>query len=1025
MAIKNYGPPGSHPPEVISQDENNRLVTDEQITRWDNMPLSVTGVGLYLSLVFTRDDSAPATPTGGTFANPVPTETIWTPGIPIGTDPVYASSRLFTSDGLPPQADNWNVPVVFAENGIQGDTGATGAAGADGLTITGAAGVNGTDGEAGTTGISIMWLGEATSHPLDPMEGNAYRNTTDLKSYVFYDTWYQMTVDGVNGQDGVDGLPIVWHGDAAVPDPAWEIENHVYRDTDNGYVYIYNSSAAWELMVLDGDDGAAGTDGDDGLSVYITYHDDPVSGAAPALPTNVAGDDNGWHTAATAASNWMSQKVDDGTTAVWGSAIKITGDSGIDGDDGVSTFTYYQDAEPSSPLINELWYSNATKELKRYNGASWDLVSVADWKALTDADNTKPADNADVTIDNPFASKLLFNFDNSLEEFTSINATATEHSTLVSLESTVDDPQFSRDIDIEGVQDYIVRARVKGVVAGTWQGTCYYATSGHPYSGSYSKVIAEPPVGVWTILEWDMSDLTAGGTDWVDNDITNIRFDLYNSHPNTVEVDWIAIGRKIVASPYNAIPGADVTADNAAGANLVVNGDFKNGSMVRESDDLAGWINLGTTGATYAEIWEVLAGWETPWGGVGERVYLGQPSDVANYVMIQADEVISVDITKNYCLSAWAAGSTPGFYIRAYCFEEDKVTNTGKVDAHGGLIVEAWNQYSTVIGPEGNFAWPANTGYVQIRCYLSYQSLEPGLVTRISFNEGMYPAPWGGADPGADATAAIIKAELSVNSGGLKIVDTNTAQDDYVRLSPAELQFYYDGTLYSSVKRIEIGDASSGDTVAISPPFKTPPHVMCSLQNLITWDESIDSNYDQGIEVVVYDITESSFKVKANQTLEGGNQFLYTSDHNFPYTESVDTIETVRCRIKVNYYKMVSCPEIHEGASACSTRRYGKIRISIRNHIDHQKGDGYDSYVSMWYQTLTQVDQYIYIEMPYANRWDVKAEADSLSYPPNCHDEGGCSTSSASKWLSYRWDTEGQTVQATGDMNWLAIEGGD
>lgn len=66
-------------------------------------------------------------------------------------------------------------------------------------------------------------------------------------------------LDGINGNDGKDGLDIVWKGDLSAA-PADPVKNWVYRDTDNGRVYIYNGTA-WELMVADGLDGTDGTNG--------------------------------------------------------------------------------------------------------------------------------------------------------------------------------------------------------------------------------------------------------------------------------------------------------------------------------------------------------------------------------------------------------------------------------------------------------------------------------------------------------------------------------------------------------------------------------------------------------------------------------------------------------------------------------------------------------------------------------------------------------------------------------------------
>lgn len=212
------------------------------------------------------------------------------------------------------------------EKGDKGDKGDTGEKGGDGT--------NGADGINGKDGTSIVWKGSYVSHPSNPQNGWAYKNTTDGKSYVYQDgTWYQMTIDGVdgaNGKDGADGLDIVWKGDLSTP-PINPLKNWVYRDTDNGRVYIYNGTA-WALMVTDGNDGATGAAGSDGLSVYITYHD---SESQPGKPTG-NGTSNGWHTDATSTVVWMSQKVAaSSSSGSWGTPIRIKGIKGDTGPQGV------------------------------------------------------------------------------------------------------------------------------------------------------------------------------------------------------------------------------------------------------------------------------------------------------------------------------------------------------------------------------------------------------------------------------------------------------------------------------------------------------------------------------------------------------------------------------------------------------------------------------------------------------------------------------------------------------------------
>ena len=221
-------------------------------------------------------------------------------------------------------------------------------------------GLDGSDGVDGTDGTSIIWKGEFASHPNNPENGWAYKNTTDKKSYIYQDgAWYQMTVDGTDGQDGKDGqdgsngLSIVWKGDLATA-PSNPQLNWCYRDTDNGKVYIYNGSA-WELMVLDGSDGADGANGEDGLSVFITYHDNAIT-STPATPTG-NGTTNGWHTNATKAANWMSQKVAASVSeGTWGAPIQIcgaNGQDGKDGSDGTDAVSYWLDLSTTVVVVEK------------------------------------------------------------------------------------------------------------------------------------------------------------------------------------------------------------------------------------------------------------------------------------------------------------------------------------------------------------------------------------------------------------------------------------------------------------------------------------------------------------------------------------------------------------------------------------------------------------------------------------------------------------------------------------------------
>lgn len=224
----------------------------------------------------------------------------------------------------------WNNLSDETKENLKGESGKDG--------VDGENGINGADGVNGRDGVGVMYKGEFSSHPIDPENGWYYRNVTDKKCYIYQNNaWYVMTVDGsngkdgldgVNGKDGNDGLDIVWKGDFSTP-PADPQKNWVYRDMDNGRVYIYNGTA-WALMVADGNDGVDGTDGEpgkDGMRVYVTYYD---SEEEPEPPTG-DGTKNGWHTEATASVVWISQKVaENAELGEWSNPIKIKGETGKD-----------------------------------------------------------------------------------------------------------------------------------------------------------------------------------------------------------------------------------------------------------------------------------------------------------------------------------------------------------------------------------------------------------------------------------------------------------------------------------------------------------------------------------------------------------------------------------------------------------------------------------------------------------------------------------------------------------------------
>ncbi len=113
---------------------------------------------------------------------------------------------------------------------------------------------------------SIIWKGTHSSHPSDPLMNWAYYNSADKKSYIYDgDQWQTLAQDG---QDGQDAVSIVWLGELG-SEPINASLNNAYFNTSDGNSYIYNGNG-WDLLARAGTDGAAGADGaagTDGISI--------------------------------------------------------------------------------------------------------------------------------------------------------------------------------------------------------------------------------------------------------------------------------------------------------------------------------------------------------------------------------------------------------------------------------------------------------------------------------------------------------------------------------------------------------------------------------------------------------------------------------------------------------------------------------------------------------------------------------------------------------------------------------------
>lgn len=70
--------------------------------------------GTFVSHIFKRAATQPSTPTGGSYDDPLPPASQgWSDGVPSGTDIIWMSTRIFTTDGQSPQQSAWTTPQAM------------------------------------------------------------------------------------------------------------------------------------------------------------------------------------------------------------------------------------------------------------------------------------------------------------------------------------------------------------------------------------------------------------------------------------------------------------------------------------------------------------------------------------------------------------------------------------------------------------------------------------------------------------------------------------------------------------------------------------------------------------------------------------------------------------------------------------------------------------------------------------------------------------------------------------------------
>lgn len=214
----------------------------------------------YKSTVFKRSNTAPTTPTGGSYANPVPTG--WSDGVPSGEEKLWASTRIFSSDGLDPQQASWTTPRQMTDTAdfdVEFSS------------------VDNPSAPSGHPNTNSQWTNTASKATI--------WMATAVKNNGVWGAWQ---ISRIKGEKGEDGTSIKIKGTVSsvsdLPNPP--------ADPSDCYIvglnlYVWDGDSWVNAGQFKGDKGDSGADGLNGVNAYVHIK------YAKSLKTNDWSDNNG------------------------------------------------------------------------------------------------------------------------------------------------------------------------------------------------------------------------------------------------------------------------------------------------------------------------------------------------------------------------------------------------------------------------------------------------------------------------------------------------------------------------------------------------------------------------------------------------------------------------------------------------------------------------------------------------------------------------------------------------------------
>ena len=358
------------------------------------------------------------------------------------------------------------------------------------------------------------------------------------------------------------------------------------------------------------------------------------------------------------------------------------------------------------------------------------LLTEETARADGDSANATALSVLEAKVDNQpgagFDAALVWNFDTSVDGFFAGNGAAVSASDgSLTITSTNTSPYlYTPTFSITGAVNRIVQARVKRTAGAGWRGNLYYTRTNAPTHGdatAYRKTIPNPglAIGQAKILEWDMADLTAGGTDWVTATISRLRLDLGSTAADVFEIDWVAIGRYGPPS---------VAAQVASEAEARANADTANASAITAVDAKANSATASGAVALVAEAapsgYSASYSWRLVAGNVKTGLTALAKSDGTSAVAIDASAFFIRDPNVGSGDPKPIFAAVGGKFVMQGDFSLSGNLIVGGSILYGSLAPSAVQQVAHVrnrvrFQTVGSTSWtvPANVFYIRVKLW--------------------------------------------------------------------------------------------------------------------------------------------------------------------------------------------------------------------------------------------------------------------------------------------------------------------